>query len=83
MKKTNRNDLNRLIKGLRRHKSFLLSCHVLPEGDAIGSLLAMESLLKRLGKKTMVVAQDPFPERLHCLSSRSWKQLKDLKGRRL
>ena len=51
---------------------------MLPEGDAIGSILAMESLLKRLGKKTFVVCEDPFPERLAFLSDSRWNQAKDV-----
>ena len=68
-------------KGLKKYRRFLLACHVAPEGDAIGSILAMESLLRRLGKKTTVVAEDEFPSRLHCLSSKHWKQLDKLKTR--
>ena len=74
--------LQSLVKGLKRYKSFLLSCHVTPEGDAIGSMLAMESLLRRMGKKTQVVCQDPFPERLSCLSRRRWKRTVELGTRK-
>jgi len=61
---------------LKRYDHFLLSCHVNPEGDAIGSMLAMDSLLRRLGKKTTVVCQDRFPERyLACLRDSRWRQV--------
>lgn len=66
-------------KSLRSYDNFLLACHVLPEGDAIGSILAMESLLRRLGKKTTVVAEDDFPARLYCLSSKRWTRVDKLK----
>lgn len=81
MKASEKKDLLNLVKGLKKHRSFLLSCHVTPEGDAIGSMLAMESLLRRLGKKTKVICQDPFPERLPCLSSSKWSRTSELKGR--
>lgn len=74
-------DLKALVKGLRNYDRFLLTCHVLPEGDAIGSLLAMDSLLRRLGKKTWVIAHDSFPERLPCLSNSRWTRLQDLGSR--
>ena len=75
-----KDDLAGFCRALKAHGRFLLSCHVLPEGDAIGSILAMESLLRRLGKKTKVVAEDAFPTRLSCLSSKRWNRLQDFKG---
>jgi len=71
--------LAEFCKGLRQHDQYLLSCHVLPEGDAIGSLLAMDSLLRRLGKKTTSVCEDSFPERLACLSSKGWRRASEVK----
>ncbi len=79
-KKPAGNSLTEFCRALKAHDHFLLSCHVTPEGDAIGSILAMDSLLRRLGKKTMVVAQDPFPKRLFCLSGKRWNRLQDLKN---
>ncbi len=55
---------------LKKRKHFLLASHVSPEGDAVGSLVAMQSLLERLGKKATIICQDPFPERLYCLPFR-------------
>lgn len=78
MKKSN-DTLKRFCRALKNYKSYLLSCHVTPEGDAIGSILAMESLLRRLGKKTFVICEDAFPERLRCLSGKRWHQMKDVK----
>lgn len=72
-------DLKSFCRALKTHDHFLLSCHISPEGDAIGSILAMNSLLRRLGKKTTVVAEDSFPERLFCLSSKHWKKMDELK----
>src|SRR5438132_1161727 len=81
-KKTKKRDaLAGFCRALKSQKRFLLACHITPEGDAIGSILAMESLLRRLGKKTKVVAEDAFPTRLTCLSSKRWSQLSDLKAK--
>lgn len=66
-------------RALKKHDHFLVSCHVTPEGDAIGSLFAMESLLRRLGKKTTVVCEDPFPKRLAFLSSKRWNRAEDIR----
>ncbi len=61
------NSLETFCQGLKKQKSFLLASHVSPEGDAVGSLIAIESLLRRLGKKTKIICDDIFPERLSCL----------------
>ena len=71
--------LGDFCKALKACDHYLLSCHVAPEGDAIGSMLAMDSLLRRLGKKTTVVCEDSFPERLSCLSSKRWHQVHEIK----
>jgi phosphoesterase RecJ-like protein len=70
--------LNQFCNALKKYDRYLLSCHVAPEGDAIGSLLAMESLLRRLGKKTTVVCEDEFPKRLSCLSDKRWHTLNQI-----
>ena len=54
--------LPKVISAIRRHKKFLISGHVDPEADAIGSQLALASLIKRLGKDPIIVDQDPPPE---------------------
>src|SRR3989338_10930857 len=74
--------LEPLCKALKREDDFLLASHVNPEGDAIGSVLALDSLLRRLGKKTLIVCEDPFPERLACLPSKRWNQVKDIQPNR-
>ena len=53
--------LPKVVAAIRRHKRFLVSGHVDPEADAVGSQLAMASLLKRLGKEAVVIDQDPPP----------------------
>ena len=70
--------LARLCASLKKTDNFLLASHVNPEGDAVASVLALESLLRRLGKKTLIVCEDPFPERLRCLPSKRWNQVKDI-----
>ena len=65
-------------KALKKTDHFLLASHINPEGDAIASVLALDSLLRRLGKRTMIVCEDPFPERLNCLPSDRWNQVKDV-----
>ncbi len=71
--------LREFCAALKKHDHFLLACHILPEGDAIGSILALDSLLRRLGKKTTIVADDDFPKRIYCFSSKRWNRVDEIK----
>lgn len=53
--------MNELLRRLRAGRRFLLVLHVRPDGDSIGSTLALASALRRLGKEAVVVAADPIP----------------------
>jgi len=53
--------LKRVVKAIREHKKFLVTAHIEPEADAIGSQLALSSLLKRLGKQVAIIDQDKPP----------------------
>jgi phosphoesterase RecJ-like protein len=53
----------KLLGALRKkqNKVFLVSAHIGLEGDALGSELALASLLKRLGKEVIILNQDETP----------------------
>jgi phosphoesterase RecJ-like protein len=51
-----------IIAELKRCESFLLSVHVNPDGDALGSQLALMLALKKLGKTVTMHNLDPVPE---------------------
>lgn len=53
-----------IAAALKKHKSFFIAGHVKPDGDTIGTGLALASLLKRMGKKASVFSRDPIPENL-------------------
>ncbi|MSO50362.1 MAG: bifunctional oligoribonuclease/PAP phosphatase NrnA [Acidobacteria bacterium] len=46
---------------IRRHDVFLITSHARPDGDAIGSQLAMAFALDTLGKRVRLVNHDPVP----------------------
>lgn len=52
----------KIIQVIRRHKRFLVSSHINPEGDSLGSALALRGLLLQLGKQVEVVWDGPVPE---------------------
>lgn len=56
--------LQRLINGV---KSIAITCHLSPDGDAIGSSLALCHVLRRIGKDADVVTPDMIPRTLQFL----------------
>ena len=46
---------------IARHQRFLLTSHVNPDGDAIGSEIAFAGLLRALGKQVRVLNDSPTP----------------------
>ncbi len=46
---------------LRRRARFVIASHVRPDGDAVGSQLALAYALRALGKTVRVVSRDPAP----------------------
>jgi phosphoesterase RecJ-like protein len=56
-----------VIEAIRRHRSFIVSSHVNPEGDALGSALGLSALLKRLGKRVVLATDGGIPPELRFL----------------
>jgi phosphoesterase RecJ-like protein len=54
-------EITRIADAIRARQSFVLSSHARPDGDAIGSQLAMAFALRALGKDVRVVNRDPAP----------------------
>ncbi len=52
-----------LLLRLKRAEKFVIASHVSPEGDAIGSALALAMGLKELGKRVEVICRDGLPKR--------------------
>jgi phosphoesterase RecJ-like protein len=51
-----------LLAALQEEDTFLIAAHIDPDGDAIGSALALSSALESIGKKTFVFSRDPVPK---------------------
>ncbi len=54
--------LSQIRAEVTRRDSFLVVSHAKPDGDALGSALAMAGALSHLGKRVRVVSRDPVPE---------------------
>jgi phosphoesterase RecJ-like protein len=55
------NQIEAILDTLRRGKRFLVCSHMRPDGDAVGSMLAMRMLLEQLGKQADLVTADRIP----------------------
>jgi phosphoesterase RecJ-like protein len=56
-----------LLAAFRAHPRFLLTSHARPDGDAIGSVLALAEVLDQLGCRVDIVLADPIPATYHTL----------------
>lgn len=54
--------IQKILNEIRGASSFLVTSHVSPDGDAVGSSLALASFLRRIGKEVCVHFRDPVPE---------------------
>lgn len=54
-------DLRQVADALKRSRHPLLSGHIMPDGDSVGSTLALTRLLELKGKRVTAVCPDPVP----------------------
>ena len=54
--------LDAISKIIKQSKTFFIAGHTKPDGDALGSGLALSSLLRRMGKKVTHCSLDPVPQ---------------------
>ncbi len=55
---------------LDRVEQIIVTTHVNPDGDAVGSVLGMRSILEQLGRQAEVVLNDPIPPKYRFLIDR-------------
>ncbi|MCX8029963.1 MAG: bifunctional oligoribonuclease/PAP phosphatase NrnA [Thermodesulfovibrionales bacterium] len=51
-----------LIEFLRNSDNFLITTHISPDGDGLGSANALSMLLTLMGKKNLIIIKDPPPK---------------------
>jgi len=54
-------EINRIISVLQKYKTFVLTSHVHPDGDGLGSELALYHYLKCNGKYVHIINDSPLP----------------------
>jgi phosphoesterase RecJ-like protein len=62
--------LKRIVEHIRETDNFLVLAHEAPDGDALGSTLAMGELLSALGKRVTLFNQSGIPSRFEWLAPR-------------
>ena len=50
------------VRFIRAHDDMVLICHVSPDGDTLGSALALYAGLMQIGKRVQVVCEDAVPQ---------------------
>lgn len=53
--------IEKIIREINTRNHFLLTTHIHPDGDALGSILALHFLLDSLGKRSVLFTEDPVP----------------------
>jgi phosphoesterase RecJ-like protein len=59
--KTPEGPLREVLDALRARRRFVVASHARPDGDAVGSQLALAYALRHLGKEVLAVSHDPLP----------------------
>jgi phosphoesterase RecJ-like protein len=70
----------KVLSAFRKEETFLLAAHISPDGDALGSCIALCTALESLGKKALVYSRDPVPRQYRFLpgNGRIVSNLKDI-----
>ncbi len=57
----------RAVALIRAGTRFMVTCHVRPDADALGSALGLAAMIRTLGKEAVVYSEDGVPPNLHFL----------------
>ena len=66
--------IDRILQEIRSHQSFCVVGHIRPDGDCVGSQIALTMALKNQRKKVVCWNQDPVPQKLAFLDPTSLMQ---------
>lgn len=62
-------DWSEILEQIDRHEKILVTTHIHPDGDGLGSEKAIYILLKRLGKEVKIMNPDPLPYEYNFLNN--------------
>lgn len=69
--------LKRIIESIKKYDNFLITSHTSPEGDALGAQLGLASIIRKMGKRGVIVDQDALPYGLDFLPGSKMIRLLD------
>ncbi len=61
-------EMKQAIEFIKKYQSFVVTCHINPDGDAVGSIFGLANVLREMGKTVYVYNRDPVPKNLVFLS---------------
>ena len=69
-------DIQLIRERIEKSDNIAVFAHVRPDGDSIGSTLALGWALEDMGKKVQLISEDPVPERFYFLFqfTKRWKK---------
>jgi bifunctional oligoribonuclease and PAP phosphatase NrnA len=56
-----REQMTEAVAAIRASSDIVLACHINPDGDTLGSMLALGAAIEHLGKKTTLLSSDGVP----------------------
>ncbi|MGI6065036.1 MAG: DHH family phosphoesterase [Bacillota bacterium] len=62
------NSLKEIVDIIKKSDNILLTSHIMPDGDSMGSVLGLGMALESLSKKVYMVMEDPIPQLYHFLA---------------
>ncbi len=64
--------LDLITNVMEKGEQFLITSHVRPDGDSIGTQLALGIVLNEMGKKVTILNEDPVPKCYSFLPHSDW-----------
>ncbi len=69
--------IQKVLETIHARDDFVIASHVRPDGDSMGSQLALALSLRALGKTATIVSHDPVPTRYQALPGTDMVQVSD------
>ena len=64
------NNFNKIYQLIEKSQKFVLTTHLIPDGDAVGSVLALSAYLRAKGKETVIINHSRTPDNYSFLDSK-------------
>ena len=71
-------DLTKIKSIIENNSNFIISTHISPDGDAIGSSVGLCSFLRKIGKSAKIINSDKTPSHLEFLDPEKFVEVFDL-----